>query len=131
MRVVAITGGATGIGAAIRQQLLEEGCRVIMVDIRDADVEADLSSLEGRQQAIDGIRAAAPDGLDGFVPCAGLGPHVTPHSLVTRVNYWRPGNAGRCARVAGQASGVCRADLIEFSIYAWVGCALSGIAQNR
>lgn len=88
MRIVAITGGATGIGAAIRRQLLAESCRVIMVDIRNADIEADLSTPEGRQKAIDGIRAAAPEGLDGFVPCAGLGPHVKPHSRVTRVNYF-------------------------------------------
>jgi len=88
MGTVAMTGGATGIGAAIRQQLLDAGHRVIVVDIRDADVVADLSTAEGRQQAVAGIRALAPEGLDGFVPCAGLGPHVQPHSLVTRVNYF-------------------------------------------
>ncbi|HEY9035308.1 MAG TPA: SDR family oxidoreductase [Pseudomonadales bacterium] len=88
MGVVAMTGGATGIGAAIRQQLIADGHRVIVVDIQHADVVADLSTAEGRAQAVAGIRALAPDGLDGLVPCAGVGPHVKPHSLVTRINYF-------------------------------------------
>ena len=88
MGIYAMTGGATGIGAAIKQQLRGEGHTVIVVDIKDADIIADLSTAEGRQAAIDGIRAAAPEGLDGFVPCAGLGPAARPYSLITRVNYF-------------------------------------------
>jgi len=88
MAIYAMTGGATGIGAAIKQQLREQGHQVIVVDIHDADIVADLSTVEGREQAVAGIRAAAPDGLDGFVPCAGLGPNVRPLSLITRVNYF-------------------------------------------
>ena len=88
MGLYAMTGGATGIGAAIKQQLQTEGHQVIVVDIKDADIIADLSTAEGRQAAIDGIHKAAPDGLDGFVPCAGLGPAVRPFSLITRVNYF-------------------------------------------
>ena len=59
-----------------------------MVDIKDADIVADLSTADGRNAAIEGIRAAAPDGLDGFIPCAGLGPQVSPPSLVSRVNFF-------------------------------------------
>ncbi|MAY35034.1 MAG: hypothetical protein CMN84_02935 [Spongiibacteraceae bacterium] len=88
MGIYAMTGGATGIGAAIKQQLRGEGHTVIVADIKDADIIADLSTTEGRQAAIDGIRAAAPEGLDGFVPCAGLGPAARPYSLITRVNYF-------------------------------------------
>jgi len=84
----AMTGGATGIGAALREQLRERGDRVIVVDIKEGDIVADLSTEAGRRAAIDGIRAAAPDGLDGFIPCAGLGPFVKPLSTITRVNYF-------------------------------------------
>ncbi len=88
MAVYAMTGGATGIGAAIRRQLAAAGHRVIVADVRHADIVADLSTAEGRRQAVDGIRRLAPDGLDGFVPCAGVGPHVQPPSLVARINYF-------------------------------------------
>jgi len=88
MAIYAMTGGATGIGAALKQQLRDRGDTVIVVDIEQGDVIADLSTTEGRTAAVDGIRAAAPDGLDGFIPCAGLGPHVKPHSLVAQVNYF-------------------------------------------
>ena len=84
----AMTGGATGIGNAIKQQLIAQGHKVTVVDIKDADIVADLSTAEGRQLAVDGIMSAAPDGLDGFVPCAGVGPQVTPASLVGKINYF-------------------------------------------
>ena len=88
MATFAMTGGATGIGAAIKQRLCEAGHKVIVVDLKNADINADLSSVQGRQLAIDGIREAAADGLDGFIPCAGLGPNVQPLSLITQVNYF-------------------------------------------
>jgi NAD(P)-dependent dehydrogenase (short-subunit alcohol dehydrogenase family) len=83
-----MTGGATGIGNAIKQQLIAQGHKVTVVDIKDADIVADLSTAEGRQLAVDGIMSAAPDGLDGFVPCAGVGPQVKPASLVGKINYF-------------------------------------------
>lgn len=88
MAIYAMTGGATGIGAAIKAQLCAEGHRVIVADLQDADIEVDLATVEGRQAAIDGIKAAAPEGIDGFIPCAGLGPHVQPYELVAKVNYF-------------------------------------------
>jgi NAD(P)-dependent dehydrogenase (short-subunit alcohol dehydrogenase family) len=88
MAIYALTGGATGIGAALKEQLRERGDQVIVVDIKEGDVIADLSTTEGRQAAIDGVRALAPDGLDGFIPCAGLGSHIKPPSLIAQVNYF-------------------------------------------
>jgi len=88
MRTYAITGGATGIGAELKRQLLAAGHRVISVDIKEGDVVADLSTTQGRQAAIDGVRTLAPDGLDGFIPCAGLPPVAKPLSVITRVNYF-------------------------------------------
>lgn len=96
MGVYALTGGATGIGAELKRQLLDAGHAVITVDIKEGDIVADLSTAQGRQDAIDGVRERAPGGLDGFIPCAGLSPAVKPFSLITRVNYF-----GVVATVAG------------------------------
>lgn len=88
MGVYAMTGGATGIGAELKNQLLTAGHQVISVDIKEGDVIADLSTAEGRKAAIDGVRERAPDGLDGFIPCAGLPPVAKPLSLIAQVNYF-------------------------------------------
>ncbi len=88
MKTFAMTGGATGIGAAIKRRLRDEGNEVIVVDIKDADVIADLSSGEGRQAAVAAIRDKAGDGLDGLITCAGLGSNVPNHPLITQVNYY-------------------------------------------
>ena len=69
MRTYAMTGGATGIGAELRQQLQAAGHKVISVDIKKGDIIADLSTAEGREVAIDGVQRLAPEGLDGFIPC--------------------------------------------------------------
>lgn len=87
MGIYAMTGGATGIGAEIKTQLRARGDTVIVVDIKDADVIADLSTREGRQAAVAGILERAPEGLDGFVACAGVGPFVDP-PVVARINYF-------------------------------------------
>lgn len=88
MGLYCVTGGASGIGAGIVERLRQDGHDVFIVDLQKADILADLSSEEGREAAADGIRAKAPDGLDGFVPCAGIGPGVDPISLITRINYF-------------------------------------------
>lgn len=87
-KTYALSGGATGIGAAVKQKLRERGDRVIVIDIKDADIQVDLSTVEGRQQAVERVQSMAPEGLDGLVPCAGLGPHVKPPELITRVNFF-------------------------------------------
>lgn len=88
MRTVAVTGTASGIGAATRARLERAGQRVIGVDLRDADVIADLSSDEGRRAAVDGVRSVTGDRLDGLVACAGVGPQVEPASRIVAVNYF-------------------------------------------
>jgi NAD(P)-dependent dehydrogenase (short-subunit alcohol dehydrogenase family) len=87
MALYAMTGGATGIGAALKTQLIDRGHEVISVDIKEGDIIADLSTAEGREAAINGIRERAPDGLDGFIPCAGL-PPVAPLALIAQVNFF-------------------------------------------
>ncbi len=87
-KIYAMTGGATGIGAAVKQQLIDRGDQVIVIDIQASDIVADLSTTEGRANALRALEEKAPDGLDGFIPCAGLGPHTKPYSLIARVNFF-------------------------------------------
>jgi NAD(P)-dependent dehydrogenase (short-subunit alcohol dehydrogenase family) len=86
--VIAVTGSTGGIGGAVRARLERDGAQVIGVDVRDADVIADLSTHEGRAAAAVAIEEAAGGHLDQLVLCAGLGGTVTPASLVARVNYF-------------------------------------------
>jgi NAD(P)-dependent dehydrogenase (short-subunit alcohol dehydrogenase family) len=83
----AMTGGATGIGAALREQLCAAGHEVISIDIKEGDIIADLSTQEGRDRALAAVRERAADGLDGFIPCAGL-PPVAPPRIIAAVNYF-------------------------------------------
>jgi NAD(P)-dependent dehydrogenase (short-subunit alcohol dehydrogenase family) len=66
-----------------------DGQKVIGVDLRDADVLADLGTPEGRQAAIDAVTEVAGGSLDGLVTWAGL-PGLTerPGSLLVSVNYF-------------------------------------------
>ncbi|HEY8523892.1 MAG TPA: SDR family oxidoreductase [Acidimicrobiales bacterium] len=92
VRTVAVTGSASGMGAALRARLEADGHRVVGVDVRDAEVVADLGTPEGRAGAIAAVGAAVEagsGGLDGLVTCAGL-PGLTdrPGSLLVSVNYF-------------------------------------------
>ncbi|QFU89453.1 SDR family oxidoreductase [Amycolatopsis sp. YIM 10] len=83
--MIAVTGSASGIGAAVVSAL--DGRDVIGVDLRDAEVRADLSTPDGRQQAIDGVLSRCGGVLEGLVLCAGLGPHTPDPMRIIEVNY--------------------------------------------
>jgi 3-hydroxybutyrate dehydrogenase len=77
-----VTGAASGIGRAIADRLVRDGCRVLAVDLRPdpegpgEPFEADLSTREGNAAAV----AAAVErfgGLDAVVANAGF-QHVAP-----------------------------------------------------
>ncbi len=86
--VIAISGSASGIGAATRQRLEKEGHRVVGIDIRDAEIIADLGSEDGRRAAVEEVRERTSDVLDGLVVCAGLGPQTEPATSIVSVNYF-------------------------------------------
>jgi NAD(P)-dependent dehydrogenase (short-subunit alcohol dehydrogenase family) len=88
MRVIAVSGSASGIGAATRARLEAAGARVIGIDLRDAEVTADLSTGEGRRAAADAVRRAAGGRLDGLVACAGIGPQSESRPAIVSLNYF-------------------------------------------
>ena len=71
-RTIVVTGAASGIGAATRARLEQAGNRVIGVDLRNSDVEADLGSAEGRAHMVAEVTRLAPDGIDGVLAGAGI-----------------------------------------------------------
>jgi NAD(P)-dependent dehydrogenase (short-subunit alcohol dehydrogenase family) len=85
----AVTGSASGIGAAVRDRLLAAGHRVIGVDRVAADVIADLGTPAGRVEAVEGVTAACGGELSGLVTCAGVaGLPTRPASLLVSINYF-------------------------------------------
>jgi NAD(P)-dependent dehydrogenase (short-subunit alcohol dehydrogenase family) len=85
----AVTGSASGIGAAIRERLVADGHQVVGVDRVDADVLADLASPEGRAEAVAAVAEACEGELAGLITCAGLaGLPDRPASLLVSVNYF-------------------------------------------
>lgn len=89
MGTIAVTGAASGMGASIAARLTEQGHRVIGIDLRGADVEADLGTVAGRAAAAAEVTSLAEGRLDGFVPFAGISAGAgRPASLLVSVNYF-------------------------------------------
>ena len=99
MGTYAVTGSASGMGQAVVTKLTALGHTVLTVDIKDADIVADLSTSLGRRAAAETVLARCSGCLDGAVLAAGLGPTPGAERLITEVNYfgvvdllqsWRP-----------------------------------------
>ena len=88
MKTFVVSGAASGIGAATTALLRGQGDRVITVDLRDADVIADLSTDGGRTDAVAGVQNQT-DVVHGLVPCAGIaGSTGADSALVVSVNFF-------------------------------------------
>ncbi len=87
MGTVVITGSASGIGAATRTRVEAAGHTVVGVDLRDAEVLADLSTDEGRSAALADVLERTDGVIDGLVTSAGVGPPVNEH-LVLDINWF-------------------------------------------
>lgn len=88
MGAIAITGSAGGIGAATRAVLEAQGHRVIGIDMRDAEVIADLSTSTGRNAMIERVDTLCEGTLDGLVAAAGISSNGSNEALVISVNYF-------------------------------------------
>lgn len=87
MGIYVITGGTTGIGAQARKMLVEEGHEVFNLDFKGGDYLADLSKPEGRKGAIEAVFEKYPDGIDGLICNAGVGP-VFPPTVIFSLNFF-------------------------------------------
>ena len=86
-RTVAVTGSASGIGAAVRAACEAAGDTVVGVDLRDAAVLAALGTPAGGQAAVAAVGGRCGGRLDGLVCCAGVGPPNDP-ALILAVNHF-------------------------------------------
>jgi NAD(P)-dependent dehydrogenase (short-subunit alcohol dehydrogenase family) len=84
-RINVVTGAASGIGLATKQLLESRGETVIGVDIRGADVIADLTSPPDRTRMIDEVRAQSGGRIDTIIAVAGL---AAPVPATAAVNYF-------------------------------------------
>lgn len=88
MRNIVISGSASGIGAACKEKFESMGDRVIGIDIRDADIIADLSTPEGRQQAISETLALSNNAIDGLILSAGVSGMQHSGDFTVSLNYF-------------------------------------------
>lgn len=85
---VAISGSQSGLGLAIRHRLEASGWQVIGIDLpgKGAEVEADLSTAEGRSAAVEGVLQRCGGPLQGLVANAGI--EVPDAARTFQVNYF-------------------------------------------
>lgn len=89
MATYVLTGATSGLGAATKARLEADGHRVVGVDLRGTDANADLSTAEGRRSAIEQVTGLVDGRIDGFVPFAGLAAATgRPASALIAVNYF-------------------------------------------
>ncbi|MFD2841649.1 SDR family oxidoreductase [Populibacterium corticicola] len=85
MRTIVITGGISGIGKALADTIRVAGDKVITVDLKDADVNVDLTTAEGREALVEQVRELSGGKIDGIVANAGL---AAPVAATIGVNYF-------------------------------------------
>ncbi|MHB1137183.1 MAG: SDR family oxidoreductase [Coriobacteriia bacterium] len=84
-RTYVITGAGSGIGKATKDLLETQGHTVIGVDLKGADVTADLSTKQGRLEGAQAAIDAADGSVDAVIACAGV---TLPSPLTVSVNYF-------------------------------------------
>ncbi len=86
-RTIVITGSASGIGRATAERCRAGGNTVIGVDLRNADIEADLGTAAGRTRMIEEVTRLAPDGVDAVLAGAGVSHADKPRETIA-INYF-------------------------------------------
>jgi NAD(P)-dependent dehydrogenase (short-subunit alcohol dehydrogenase family) len=84
-RTFVVTGSASGIGAATKEHLAAAGGRVIGVDLRAAEVVADLATAEGRVEMVEAVIALSGGAVDAVIACAAMD---GPEARVVKVDFF-------------------------------------------
>lgn len=80
-----ITGSASGIGAQTAATLRNQGHTVVGVDLKGAEVSADLSTSEGRVSAAHETIELANGKIDAVIACAGI---AAPIAKTFSINFF-------------------------------------------
>ncbi len=84
-RTYVVTGSASGIGAATAALLRSHGDTVVGIDLRGAEIDADLSTPEGRADAAAQAVEKTGGVIDGVIACAGIS---APIGKTISINYF-------------------------------------------
>lgn len=125
MPVTAISGSASGIGAAVSTALRAAGHRVIGIDRSNAEVIADLSTPQGREAAIAQVLELSDGLLDGLVCCAGVGVTAPSCGLILAVNYF-----GVSQLLSGLAGALAKGDSPAALVIGSVAATQTGADQQ-
>jgi NAD(P)-dependent dehydrogenase (short-subunit alcohol dehydrogenase family) len=87
-RITVLTGGASGIGSAVRRHLAALGGQVLVIDRQPCEVVADLSVEEGRIAAAAAVADRFPEGVDSVICCAGIGGSAQLGAQTTAINFF-------------------------------------------
>ena len=122
-RTYVVTGTASGIGRATAERLQADGHTVIGVDIKDADIIADLSTDDGRAALVHEVTERSGGRIDGVIAVAGL---VAASPVTVGVNYFgatatleglRPLLAGSAAPRAVVAASLAALEEVDDALY--------------
>jgi NAD(P)-dependent dehydrogenase (short-subunit alcohol dehydrogenase family) len=115
-RSYVVTGSASGIGKATTTLLEGQGARVVGVDVRDAEIVADLSTPVGRITLVERVSKILGDTIDAVISCAGIaGLSLAPEQIV-RVNYF-----GAVATLSELRPLLARGDFPRAAVIASIG----------
>lgn len=89
MGVFVITGASSGIGAHCKAKLVSQGHEVVNVDYAHGDIEVNLADPKARVQVIETLFERYPQGIDGLLLNAGVGPSV-PAETLWAINFFAP-----------------------------------------
>lgn len=139
MGIYIVTGGSGGIGGKTVEILRSQGHKVINVDLKDADICANLATKEGRDYVIDTIHQMFPEGIDGLCCNAGVSGACGNLKLIISLNYYGAVNlahglfdllkkkGGSCVVTSSNtiSQGAARPDLVDLLNYSQTKSALS------